>query len=266
MSPEHILLERDEHVLTVTLNRPEKLNAATNEMLQEIRDAVMEAEADPETRCIVMTGAGRAFSAGADLAHFKKFIDETKRTGVLVESINQELLNKFTLEIAAMSTPMIAAINGAAVGFGLTLAINCDLRIAADTARLGAIFLRVGLTPEFGSTYNLTRLVGIAKANELVFTAKIIEAAEAKEIGLVNQVVPQGELIEAVMETARTIAGFSPIAMGYAKRNLKKGMDGSLAAQSYEEILANRICRVTTDYEEGVTAFLEKRQPTFNGR
>ena len=266
MSPEHILLARQDRVLTITLNRPEKLNAVINEMLQELRDAVMEGEADPDTRCIVITGAGRAFSSGADLTHFKKFIEETKRTGSLVESINQELLNRFTIEIGGMSTPMIAAVNGAAVGFGFTLAINCDVRIASESARMGAIFLRVGLTPEFGSTYNLTRLVGIARANELVFTAKIIEAQEAKEIGLVNQVVPQGELMPATMEMARTIAEFSPIAMGYAKRNLRKGMDGSLAAQSYEEIMANRICRVTSDYEEGVTAFLEKRQPEFRGR
>ena len=266
MSPKHVLLDQQDHVLTITLNRPERLNALINDMLIELRAAVIEGDSDPETRAIVITGSGRGFSAGADLNAFKEAMEESKRLGRVTESINPALLDNFAVRLAETSTPIIAAVNGPAIGFGLTLSIACDIRIASEAATFGAVFVKLGLTPEFGSTYNLVRLVGMGKATEMVFTARIIGAAEAKEMGLVNQVVPPEELMPTAMEMARTIAGFPPIAMGHAKRNLRSGMDSDLATQTHLEVMAQKLCRTTQDYEEGVNAFLGKRQPVFTGR
>jgi len=165
-----------------------------------------------------------------------------------------------------MSKPSIAAVNGAAVGFGCTLPLACDLRIAAEEARMGPIFVRVGLTPDFGSTYNLVKIVGIAKALELALTGKIIDAKEAKEIGLVNQVVPASELMAATHEMAMSIAQKPPIAVALAKKGLHQAVDATLVEQLQYEAFALHLCFQTDDHLEAVKAFLEKRQPVFKGR
>ncbi len=266
MSPHHILIERHERTVVITLNRPERRNAFVNDMVLSTRDAVLAADADPEVRAIVITGKDPAFSSGADVDAFKQAFVDSKRLGHQVHSIDQEQLERFAVQMRQVTKPVIAAVNGAAVGLGFTLAIACDIRIASDQARMGAIFLRVGLTPEFGSSYNLTRLVGIARACELVFTARIVDAQESKEMGLVNKVVPHKDLMPATLEMARQICSLPPMAMKLAKGNLYAGMDANLIAQVHQELMANHLCRETRDYEEGITAFIEKRQALFTGR
>jgi 2-(1,2-epoxy-1,2-dihydrophenyl)acetyl-CoA isomerase len=266
MSVKYVLEARQDNVSLITLNRPEKLNAFNNDMVVETRDAILGADADPAVRAIVLTGAGKAFSSGGDVAEFKVFRDESKRKGYQVPPIDQHMLERFALSVSQLAKPIIAAINGAAVGLGFTLPLACDIRIASEKAKLGAVFLKVGLNPEFGSTFNLPRLVGFAKACELLFTAKIIDAREAHAIGLVNQVVPHDELMPIAMEMAREIASMPPMAVKLAKANLRNGLDGHLAAQVRQEFAAIKVMRDSTDYDEGLNAFMEKRPPVFTGR
>ncbi len=266
MSPKYILVDRQDRIVVITLNRPDKRNAFVNDMVLELRDAIVEADRDPEVRVVALTGAGTAFSSGADVAAFRAAFEESQRLGHQVHAIDQEQLERFAVTLRQVTKPIIAAVNGPAVGLGFTLAIACDIRIASEKASLGAIFLRVGLTPEFGSSYNLTRLVGIAKACELVFTARVVDAEEARELGLLNRVVPHDRLMPEVLEMAGAIAAMPPVALGLAKGNLYNGMDAHLIPQIHQELMANRICRDTHDYAEGITAFLEKRQPVFTGQ
>ena len=266
MSAKYVLEDRQDNVSLITLNRPEKLNAFNNDMVVETRDAILGADADPDVRAIVLTGAGNHFSAGGDVAAFKAFHEESKRKGYQTSPIDQHMLERFALSMSQLAKPTIAAINGAAVGLGLTLPLACDIRIASENAKLGAVFLKVGLNPEFGSTFNLPRIVGFAKACELLFTAKIIDAREAHAIGLVNQVVPHEELLPAAMEMARAIASMPPVGVKLAKASLRNGVDSNLAAQVRQESTAINVMRDSKDYEEGLNAFLEKRQPVFTGR
>ena len=264
MSPEHIKIDNQDGIYTITLNRPDKRNAFINAMIYETADAFDEADRDSGVRVIVITGEGKGFSSGADVAAFQRAYEEFKQTGKHTSALDHGKLEEFALSIRQVKKPIIAAINGPAVGLGFTLAVACDIRIAAENARLGAIFMTMALTPEFGSSYSLTRLVGIAKACELVFTAKIVDAQEALAIGLVNQVVPTDQLMTVTMEMAKTIASFSAPAMAMSKQNLYNGMDANVVTQARGETLANMICRQMPDHGEGIAAFLEKRTPAFN--
>jgi len=266
MSPQHILTEKKDGIFTLTFNRPAKRNAFVNEMLLETWEAVSAADVDPEVRVIVITGSGEGFSSGADVDAFKAAYDESKRKGYQVVAIDQVQLERIAVAFRNISAPTIAAVNGPAIGLGFTVAVACDIRIASEKAQFGPTFARMGLTPEFGGSYNLPRLVGIAKACELVLQAKVIGAQEAREIGLVNQVVPHEELMPKTMEMARAMADLPPMALGYSKRNMYKGLDSDLAAAVHDEIMANRVCRDSRDHGEGVAAFLEKRKPKYTGR
>ncbi len=265
-SPRYVLLDQDGHVLIITINRPDVLNAFHNDSFIALRDAVLAAEEDPDVRAIVLTGTGRAFSAGADVKAFKEAVEQTKAAGSHHASLDQDALEGFGVAMGRLSTPIIAAVNGPAMGLGFTVSVACDIRLGTENTRMGPVFLRMGLTPEFGSTYNLVRLIGLAKACEIVFNAKVLDAQEAKDIGLLNQVLPPEQLMPAALEMAKNIASFPPVAMRWAKRNLYSGANGDLATQARLEIAANRICRVTKDHEEAVNAFLEKRPAVFQGR
>lgn len=265
MTYETIILEKEEGIATITLHRPERLNAYTTQMGEELVEGLERVDADRDVRVVVITGAGRAFCSGADVKdNFLRVLEERKRGERGVPGFS--FPERGPMILRNMAKPVIASINGPAVGIGFTLAVACDMRIASENATLGAIFVRVGLTPEFGSTYNLTRLVGIAKACELVFTGKMISAKEAKEMGLLNQVVPADELKAATHELVRSIAQWPPIAIQIAKRGLYQGLDNDLAAQLQFEAFGLDFCRGTQDHEEGAKAFLEKRQPRFEGR
>jgi enoyl-CoA hydratase len=260
-----IILEKAEGIATLTLNRPEKLNVLNETMAVELLDAITDVEKDKGIKVLIVTGAGRAFWAGADIKDlFFEAIEQRKRGE---EGFNiLGWLEKVCLQVRNMPKPTIASINGYAIGIGVTFPLECDIRIASEEAILSLPFVRLGITPEFGSTYALTRLVGIAKACELIFTGKSITAKEAKEIGLVNEVVPAAELQKTTYELAKTIAQGATLAIQMAKKVLYKGLDADIQSQLRYEGSAFETLRKTEDHEEGVRAFLEKREPSFKGK
>jgi 2-(1,2-epoxy-1,2-dihydrophenyl)acetyl-CoA isomerase len=262
MSYSTLLVEKKENIGTITFNRPDKLNALSALAFQEFIAALHEVDQDNEIKVVIITGAGRAFSAGLDLEEATQGPSESD----LQVAPIQDSLPWISQIMRNMKKPVIAALNGAAAGGGFTIALACDIRIASEEARLVAPFLRVGLVPELGSTYNLPRLVGIAKACEIIFTAKTVMAKEAKEIGLVNEVVPKGELTSFAWKMATEIAQMAPIPLQLAKRALYQGLDSQLDVQVQFEQLSQSTCFKSEDYKEGMKAFLEKRKPVFKGK
>jgi len=257
-----IILEKKEGIATITLNRPEKLNAQTLLMYQELSEAYRLVDGDDETRVLVITGAGRAFSAGADVSEtlYKERIQKREEQGV------PDVIRSLGFSLANVRKPVIASINGYAIGIGLTLTLACDIRIASEAARFSVRFAMLGITLDYGASYFLPRLVGLGKALELTLTAKTIDAKEAKEIGLVNAVVPANELVKATHEMARSIAELPPLAVRVSKDALYQGMDCDLATQLQYEAYANTYLRGTQDTKEATRAFMEKRKPVFVGR
>ena len=262
---ETILVEKEEWIGTITMNRPHRLNAMTGTMLVELARAFRQMEADPEVRVVILTGAGDAFSSGADIRDSAQAL-EAREERSEARANKSAAIGDIPVAIRDVGKPIIACINGVAVGGGLTIALNCDVRIASEKARFGAVFARVGVIPELGSTYTLSRIVGIAKACELVLTARIIDAAEAKEIGMVNQLVPADELKQATQEMARTIAKLPPFAIQMAKRGLYQGLDTDIRTQMQFEAMGLDACFRSADHAEAVKAFLEKREPKFEAR
>lgn len=258
MEYKNIFLEKQEGIAKITLNRPEKLNAWSLQMGEEFLQALSEIENDPEVRVVVITGAGRAFCAGADIDHFNAAIDAKLPPAQRVWDETRKDMLGCTV-IRKMLVPFIASINGTALGVGLTLPLACDIRIASEKAKLGAIFSQMGLIPEFGSTYNLPHIVGIAKACELVFTGKILEAGEAEKIGLVNQVVPHDSLDQFTMETARKIAEAPPLAIQMAKLSLYHGLVSDFQSQSVWERLVQNYLKDTKAHKDAVRKFLERK-------
>ncbi len=260
-----ILVNKDEGIGTIIMNRPHRLNAMTGTMLVELAQAFGEVEADPGVRVVVLTGAGDAFSSGADMRDSAQAL-EKRGEGKLSQHGRLEAIPAVVEAMLHVSKPIIASINGVAVGGGMTISLHCDVRIASEKARFGAVFTRLGIIPEFGSTYTLSRIIGIAKACELVFTARIIDATEAKEIGLVNQLVPAEELKQATKEMAISIAKLPPFAIQMAKRGLYQGQDTDIRTQMQFEVMGLDACFRSADHAEAVRAFLEKRGPTFEAR
>jgi enoyl-CoA hydratase/carnithine racemase len=217
-----IRVESSGGVSTLTLSRPDKLNAFTATMGDELLDAFRAARADASVRAIVLAGAGRAFCAGVDLEALR---DEAERARIA----KSEFISRFPLEVAECEKPTLCAIQGSAIGVGVTMALPFDLRIAAEGAKLGLTFAKLGILPGLGSAHLLPRLVGRARARELVLTARVVEAAEAERIGLVNRVVPEASLAGAARELAETLAGYDPEVLAHAKRMLDFGERASLA-------------------------------------
>ena len=263
-------------VATITLNRPDKLNAWTAVMEREVRAAMEEAERDQSVRAIVLTGAGRGFCAGADMSLLsnvaEKGLDQARRAQALSasdgerEGVRLDFRKKYSY-FPAITKPVIAAIQGPVVGLGLVIALYCDLRFASDAARFSTAFARRGLIAEYGMAWMLPRLVGHAKALDLLFSARMIDAAEALGMGLVNQVFPQDVFFSKVQEYARELAWHvSPRSMRVIKRQVYEAMFQSLAEAfetSESEMLASLQCE---DFKEGVAHFLEKRAPAFTGK
>ncbi len=265
MSYSTIILDKAEAIATVTLNRSEKLNAFNPQMLEELFDALVHIEQDDDIRVLVITGAGRAFSAGGDMEQlFLRSIEQRKHGEKGYDVIGWLL--KARLLLRNMPQPVIASINGAAIGLGMTVSLACDLRIVSEEAMLSVPFVRIGAVPEFGCTYSLPRLVGIAKACELIFTGKTITAKEAEEIGLVNEVVPATELKSATYKMAKSITEAAPMAVRLAKKELYQGMDADLQNQLQLEYEGLVTTLQSEDHEEAVRAFLEKRKPIFKGK
>lgn len=249
-------------VCTITLNRPEVYNALNEQMKKELNDALKEAEKDPIVRCIVLRGAGdKSFCSGQDLKEHAS--GRVRRS--LRESLEKSY-NPMIRRMRSMEKPIIGMINGVAAGAGLSIALACDLRIMADTAKLIEVFVRIGLVPDSGSHWFLPRLVGMAKAFEYAALGNDISAAEAERVGLVNKVVPAAELEKATTEIAAKLATAPTKAIGLIKRTLNKALSSDLDSLLDYEAYIQEIASLTEDHQEGVHAFLEKRPARFKGR
>ncbi|HZO15090.1 MAG TPA: enoyl-CoA hydratase-related protein [Polyangiaceae bacterium] len=250
-----ISVERDGHIATLTIQRPDKLNALNPEVLAAL-DAALR---DLDTRCAILTGAGRAFVAGADIAAMAEMRPEEARRF-------SESGQRLCAAMEQTRFPIIAAVNGFALGGGLELALACDFIFASDKAKLGQPEVTLGVIPGFGGTQRLARRVGLGHARELVYTGALIGADEALRIGLVNRVVPTDQLLDAARETARAIAGVAPLAVNAGKRVLLRGEGMSLEAACELETQAFAALFGSDDQRTGMAAFLAKEKPTFTGR
>ncbi|KQL46304.1 enoyl-CoA hydratase [Brevibacillus choshinensis] len=256
---ETILYEVSEGVAVVTLNRPDKFNAFTEKMNKEITDALKQAQKDADVRCIVLTGAGRAFNAGQDLGDVAG--GEVDFGGFL-----RERYNPMILQFQKTEKPIIAAVNGVAAGAGMSVALACDIRLASEKASFVNAFVNIGLVPDSGGCYFLPRIVGMGKALELAMTGEKVSAAEALRIGLVNQVYPAESFQEEAVAYARKLAALPTRAIGLIKRTMYKGLEMNLEETLKYEAFAQEAAGSTEDHKEGVTAFMEKRAPRFTGR
>lgn len=259
MSYETILLEVDGSIATVIINRPKKLNALNRETIQELHEAVSELEKDSKIKVIIITGSGeKAFVAGADISEFADF---SVKKGKKLAAKGQELLFDF---IENLSKPVIAAVNGFALGGGLELAMACHFRIASENAKMGLPEVSLGVIPGYGGTQRLPQLVGKGRAMEMIMTAGMITAEQANNYGLVNHVVPQEELLSLCIKIAHKITNNSTVAISYAIKAVNAGFMNTV--NGYEqEIDAFGACFGTDDFSEGTTAFLEKRKAEFPG-
>lgn len=261
---ESVLVDTDDDAIgTITLNRPDKLNAFAGRMRQELVAVVRELAADPDVRVLVITGAGRAFCAGADIEYMRHLIEESdyESARALVEAGRDVVTT-----IRSTGKPVIASINGPAAGGGANLALACDLRIASEKASIGQTFNRIGLHPDWGGTYFLPRLVGPSKAIELVFGGDMIDAAEAYRIGLFSRIVPHEQLEHTTKEMARALAEKPPVATALAKKAIYRSA-GSTLEQMLDIELDNQLtCFKSEDAREGLQAFLDKRKPEFHGK
>ncbi len=224
---QHILLDITDNIATVTLNRPEKLNAYTVDMGEEIVDVFDQLRDDDTARVIILTGAGRGFCAGVDLDHMKEQATATDLKGPRLGE--ERLVREFPLTLLNYPKPVIAAINGHAIGVGITMVLPCDIRLAASSAKLGLTFAKMGILPGLGSTYLLPRLVGASRARELVLTSGVIEAAEGADMGLINHVVAPDELMSVAREMAASMAACKPAVLAAAKGLLLSGESEAVA-------------------------------------
>jgi len=272
MELKDILYEKSDRVATITYNRPEKMNAWTTRMFEELRNATMDADEDANVGAIIITGAGRAYCAGADMGGLTRLAQGTDRLPGAVraapgtEELDPNYQGRFSY-LLALKKPVIAAVNGPAVGMGFANALYADYRIASDRARMGLIFVRRGLAIEFGSSWMLPRLIGIANAIDLAVTGRLVDANEAMRMGLVNRVVAHDELMPAARALAVEIATqCSPLGVAEAKRAVYRHLFTDLAtALKDEDQLAARMT-TSEDFKEGIKAFMEKRAPKFTGR
>ncbi len=264
MGYETILVEKKDQITRVTLNRPAALNSFNDKMGEEFYTALKEAERDEGTRCLIITGAGRAFSAGEDVSGLKERYGGDSRP-----SLGDHLRKKYhpmILRIRNMEKPVVARINGIAAGSGASIALACDIRIASEEAGLKQAFIGVGLVPDSGSSYFLTRTLGLGRALELIMTGRTLGAKEAENLGLVNQTVPGTELDNVVNSVAEKLANGPTKALGLSKRVVNQVSRLELPDALEYEAQNQDIAGKTKDHLEAVRAFLEKRQPKFSGK
>ena len=260
MEFKYIIYQKNEGVATITLNRPEALNAFSKDVVEEILHALEDVKTDEAVRVVVLTGAGeKAFSAGADI---KTMVGMTALKARELSFMGEKLC----VGLENLEKPVVAAINGYALGGGLEVAMSCDLRIASENAKMGQTEINIGLIPGWGGTQRLTRLVGMTKAKELVFTGRIIDAKTAEQIGIVNMVVPADKFRETVSQFAKDLASKAPVALKVAKALINKGSDIGLESALALEREGFGVVGSSEDLKEGVSAFTEKRKPVFKGR
>lgn len=264
MTEPAVLYESDHQIAQITLNRPDNRNSMTRDVLEGLREAVARTRSDEDLRCVIVTGRGRSFCAGADFksqaqqdAEAAPFRAPHERTFAIYSPF---------LSLLEIEVPTIAAMQGHAIGGGLGLAVVCDLRVANREARYGANFVRLGLHPGMATTYILPRLLGLPRAVELLLTGRIISGAEAAEFGLVNYAVDANQVLEKARELALEIAGCAPLAVRWTKRSVYRGVDWDPRSAAELEAHAQSRTLETEDAREGIRALLERRDPIFKGR
>lgn len=263
---EPILAARDGHILTVTLNLPDKRNPISDSAVIDALEAVLRAaDSDIGVRAVILTGAGSAFSSGGDLKAMKQGIG--LRTGLPAQTRRnyREGIQRLPMLFHTLEVPVVAAVNGPAIGAGLDLACMCDVRIAADTAVFAESFVKVGIVPGDGGAWLLPRIIGFSKASELALTGETIDAKEALRIGLVSGVVPGAELMNVARQVADKIAANPPHAVRMTKRLLREGQTATLPAILELSAAMQSLAHATRDNDEAIDAFLEKRPPRFTG-
>ncbi len=261
MKEPHLLYETEEHVAKIIINRPEAKNAFSPEMISLWREALERAQADQSIRVIVVTGKGDTFCSGGDI----RDMAEGKLRSWDMKNFLWEGVHRIVLALEDTDKPVIAAINGVAMGAGLDMAIMCDLRVCSDKAKMAESYIMMGVAPGDGGAYFLPRLVGIARALELLLTGRVISAKEALDIGLVNRVVPHEKLMEETMSLAKEIAGKPPLALRMIKRAVYQAQRSDLL--SHLDYISSQLALLseTKDHQEAARAFLEKRKPHFKG-
>lgn len=259
MTYQTIIYEVDAGIAVITFNRPKALNALSSELIEELSRAIDDVSNNEDLRVLILTGAGdKAFVAGADITELAKFSALGAKN---FAQVGHDVIHR----LQQLPIPVIAAVNGYALGGGTEIALACDFLYASENAMFGQPEINLGLIPGFGGTQRLPRLIGKNLAKELIFTGKMIPAAEAEKIGLVNSVYPQEALMNEVLKTANAIAAKGKVSLRAAKQAINSGMDADLATGCKIEIDAFALCMTSEDAREGTSAFLEKRQPEFKG-
>lgn len=263
---DEVLYDVRDGVATLTLNRPERLNTISREMLMLLGQLLLRADADPAVRVVILTGAGRAFCAGLDMTA------ATKGSGIGSQNDTNNTVTTLDLKTAPptilfnIEKPTICALNGSAAGYGMDMALGCDIRIMADGAKFAAAFVKRGVVPESGGTWFLPRMIGWAKAAELIFTGRTLSAAESLDMGLANEVVATGDVMSRANAVAAEIAGNAPLAVQAAKRMMRSGLSESFGDHVHHVFLQLLPLFRSEDFREGMASFLEKRPPNFKGR
>jgi enoyl-CoA hydratase/carnithine racemase len=260
-----VLYETKDHIGTLTLNRPENRNSMTEDVLEGLRAAVARAREDSELRCLIVTGRGKSFCAGADFKSQIQRGDSGAGRRLLPNERSFAMYSPF-LSILDVEVPVIGALNGHAIGGGFGLALVCDIRVANRDAKYGANFTKLGLHPGMATTYFMPRLVGVPRAAELLFTGRLVSGEEAAQLGLANYAVAEDQVLPRSLELAREIASSAPIAVRWTKRSLYQNVDWDPVPAAYAEAQAQSRTLETDDSKEGVQALLEKRAPVFRGR
>jgi 2-(1,2-epoxy-1,2-dihydrophenyl)acetyl-CoA isomerase len=260
----HLRVDISDRVAVLTLNRPEKLNALSDEMIRCAIATLERCATDPEVGCVVVTGEGPGFCAGGDVSAMGGPSSADRTFEERVD--RQRDIHRFPSLLYDLPKVTIAAVNGVAAGAGLGLALSCDLRFCSDRARFTTAFAKVGFGGDFGTTWKLARLVGEAKAKELFFLSEMVDANNAERLGLVNRVCPHDTLLDQVGRIARRIASGPLVSFRYMKENIQLAMTSDYGALLEREAFTHLRCGQTEDHREGVAAFLEKREPTFRGR
>ena len=258
VSDSDVIFEVSDRIATITLNRPDALNATTDGLYRELHDALHRVAADPEIGCVILTGAGRGFCAGADLKASRDDLTPLQR-----RARHRWILADVLEPLYRLDKPVIAAVNGPAAGAGANIALACDIVIASEKASFTQAFAKIGLVPDLGGLFFLARAVGINKAKELCFTARKVDAAEALALGIANRLVPPEALLDDARTMAAAIAAGSPTAMAMTKRLLNLSQTASFEQMLEFESYAQTVAYITPEYREGVVAFREKRKPDF---